>query len=232
MLQVRPSAERGQSKGSWLDARHTFSFNRYYDPNHVQFRTLRVLNEDRVAPGQGFGMHPHSDMEILTWILSGSLAHKDSTGGGGEIRHGELQYMSAGTGVFHSEFNSSKKDPVHLWQVWITPDKDGLKPAYEQRAFAPEGRRNKLQRIASGKGADGAIAIHQDAEVFVSDLAAGQNVSHQIETGRGAWLQLGKGAVTVNGQSLTAGDGIAITDTPEVKIEAQADAHFLFFDLK
>ena len=231
MIRVRPAAERGQTKASWLDARHTFSFNRYWDPDHVQFRTMRVLNEDRVAPGQGFGAHPHNDMEILTWILSGGLAHKDSTGGGGEIRHGELQYMSAGTGVYHSEFNASDVKPVHLFQIWIAPNANGLTPKYEQRAFAPEGRANRLQRIASGSGADEAIEIRQDAEVFAADLAAGQSIRYAPAEGRGVWLQLGKGTVTVNGVALNAGDGVAISDETSIEIQASADAHFLLFDL-
>lgn len=232
MLQIRPSEERGRTRAGWLDARHTFSFNRYFDPNHVQFRTMRVLNEDVVAPGQGFGAHPHNNMEILTWILDGALAHKDSTGGGGEIRHGELQYMSAGTGVFHSEFNASDREPVHLFQIWIVPEANGLKPTYEQKAFPAEGRANRLQRIASATGAEGAIGIRQDAEVFAADLAAGQTIRYALAAGRGAWLQLGKGAVTVNGKSLTAGDAIAVSEEAELVIEASADAHFLLFDLK
>jgi redox-sensitive bicupin YhaK (pirin superfamily) len=228
---VRPSEERGKFRNDWLDARYTFSFNRYMDRNHVQFRSMRVLNEDKVAPGQGFGMHPHDNMEILTWILDGALEHKDTSGGGGQIRHGELQHMSAGTGVFHSEFNPSKTEATHLFQIWLFPEKQNLEPGYSQKSFPAEGRRNRLQRIASYGGAEGAIQVNQDAEVFALDLDAGAAVTHQTSEKRGSWLQLAKGAITVNGTKLEAGDGAAITGAASITIEAAQNAHLLLFDL-
>jgi len=230
-VQVRPSAERGAFQNGWLDAKYTFSFNRYYDPQHVQFRSMRVLNEDRVGAGQGFGMHPHDNMEILTWILAGSLEHKDSSGGGGVIRPGDLQHMSAGTGVFHSEFNPSPAEATHLFQIWIFPAERNLTPGYSQKSFPAEGRRNQLQRIASGSGAEGAIRIHQDAEVFALDLAPGHGVTHQTAPTRGTWIQLASGTVTVNGHALEAGDGASVTGTDTIEIQASAAAHLLLLDL-
>lgn len=228
---VRPSAERGSFELPWLRARYTFSFNRYFDPRHMQFRSMRVLNEDVIAPGQGFGMHGHDNMEILTWVLSGSLAHRDTTGGEGTIGPGELQHMTAGSGVEHSEFNASASDPVHLFQIWIFPDERDLTPGYEQRAFSADGRRNRLQRIASKTGADGALTIHQDAEVFALDLAAGAQVEHATRASRGVWIQLASGAVDVNGTALQAGDGVALTGAETVLMGARTDAHLLLFDL-
>ena len=231
-IQVRRSEDRGKFKIGWLDARYTFSFNRYHDPAHVQFRSMRVLNEDRVAPGQGFGMHPHDNMEILTWILDGALEHQDTSGGGGVIRHGELQHMSAGSGVSHSEFNPSKTESTHLFQIWLTPEARDLEPAYGQKSFPAEGRRNRLQRIASHTAAGGALQIQQDAEVFALDLDAGVSVTHTTSASRGVWIQLAKGALSVNGTALAAGDGAAITGTAQLELKASADAHLLLFDLK
>ena len=228
---LRPSAERGQFRNQWLDARYTFSFNRYFDPAHSQFRSMRVLNEDKVAPGQGFGLHPHDNMEILTWILDGALEHQDDAGGGGQIRHGELQHMSAGTGIFHSEFNPSKTEATHLFQIWLFPEARGLQPGYSQKSFPAEGRHNRLQRIASHTGAEGAMEVHQDAEVFALDLAPGSAVTHSTKAGRGTWIQLAKGAVKVNGTILQAGDGASVTGAAAIEIEGIGQAHLLLFDL-
>ncbi|MGA9184469.1 MAG: pirin family protein, partial [Candidatus Acidiferrales bacterium] len=181
MIQIRPSEERGHNKISWLDSRFTFSFDQYYDPEHVQFRSLRVINEDVVAPSQGFGMHPHRDMEILTWVLDGAIQHRDSTGGEGVIRPGELQHMTAGTGVMHSEFNPSPKDPVHLLQIWIVPERKGLKPVYEQLAFPDEELRGKFSLVA---GPEAPITIRQDAELRVARLDKGDSASHSLKPGR------------------------------------------------
>jgi quercetin 2,3-dioxygenase len=230
-VRVRPSEERGQFRNEWLNARYTFSFNRYFDPQHTQFRSMRVLNEDKVAPGQGFGMHPHDNMEILTWILDGALEHKDNASEGGQIRHGELQHMTAGTGIWHSEFNPSKTEATHLFQIWLFPEQRDLPPGYSQKSFPAEGRRNRLQRIASHTGADGAIQVHQDAEVFALDLDAGASVTHHTQVTRGTWIQLAKGSITVNGTVLQAGDGASVTGADSIAISASAPAHLLLFDL-
>ncbi len=228
MLQIRPSEERGRNKLSWLDTRFTFSFDQYYDPDHVQFRSLRVLNEDVVAPGQGFGMHPHRDMEILTWILDGSLEHRDSMGTGAVIRPGELQHMSAGTGVMHSEFNPSAKEPVHLLQIWILPERKGLKPEYEQLAFADAELRNKFGLVAGPKAA---VTIHQDANLYIARLDKGKEAKHAIEAGRHTWVQVARGAVRINGVEMKAGDGAAVSKETEVRVEAKESSEVLLFDL-
>lgn len=228
MLQIRPSKERGHNKLSWLDTRFTFSFDQYYDPNHVQFRALRVLNEDVVAPGQGFGMHPHRDMEILTWILEGAIEHRDSSGGSGVIRPGELQHMSAGTGVMHSEFNPSKKDPAHLLQIWLLPERKGLKPEYEQLSFTDEELRNQFHHVAGPKAP---VTIHQDADLFIARLDKGAEAKHSLRDSRHAWLQVARGAVRLNGSTLEAGDGVAVSNEKEVGIEAKEPAEVLLFDL-
>ena len=228
MLQVRPSDERGRNKLSWLDTRFTFSFDQYYDPEHVNFRTLRVLNEDVVSPGQGFGMHPHRDMEILTWILEGAIEHRDSTGGSGVICPGELQHMSAGTGVMHSEFNPSKKDPAHLLQIWILPERRGLKPEYEQLAFSDAELRGEFHHVA---GPRAPITIHQDADLHIARLDKGAEAKHTLDAGRHAWLQIARGAVRVNGTELKAGDGVAVSKEPEVRVEAKDASEVLLFDL-
>lgn len=228
MLQIRPSEERGDNKLSWLDTRFTFSFDQYYDPKHVQFRALRVLNEDVVAPGQGFGMHPHRDMEILTWILEGSLEHRDSMGTGAVIRPGELQHMTAGTGVMHSEFNPSAKDPVHLLQIWIVPERRGLKPEYEQFAYPDAELRNQLALVA---GSEAPVNIRQDVNLYISRLDKGKEVKHALEPGRHAWVQVARGEVAVNGKALKAGDGASISDEKEVRVEAREASEALLFDL-
>jgi quercetin 2,3-dioxygenase len=228
MLQIRPSEERGKNKLSWLDSRFSFSFDQYYDPEHVHFRALRVLNEDVIAPSQGFGMHPHRDMEILTWILDGALEHRDSTGGRGLIRPGELQHMTAGTGVMHSEFNPSPKDPAHLLQIWLLPERKGLKPAYEQLVFPDKDLRDQFHLVAGPKAP---VTIHQDADLYIARLGKGVKAIHALEDGRHAWLQLARGSVLVNGTELKAGDGAAISGEKEIRVEAKQPAEALLFDL-
>jgi redox-sensitive bicupin YhaK (pirin superfamily) len=228
MITIRPSKERGHNQISWLDSRFSFSFDQYYDPRHMEFRSLRVLNEDVVAPGQGFGMHPHRDMEILTWILDGALEHRDSMGTGAVIRPGELQHMTAGTGVLHSEFNPSPKDSTHLLQIWITPERKGLKPEYEQLAFPDKDLRGTFHHVA---GPEAPVTIHQDADLFITRLDKGRETKHALKAGRHAWVQLAKGAVKLNGVELKAGDGAAITEEHEVRVEAKEASEVLLFDL-
>ena len=228
MLQIRPSEERGHNEISWLNTRFTFSFDQYYDPAHVQFRSLRVLNEDIVAPGQGFGMHPHRDMEILTWVLDGALQHRDNMGNSGVIRPGELQHMSAGTGVMHSEFNASAKDAVHLLQIWILPERRGLKPSYEQLAFSDADLRNQFALVAGPKAP---VTIHQDANLYIARLDEGVKATHNLRPERHAWVQVAKGAVVVNGKQLAAGDGAAISNETAVRVDAAKPSEVLLFDL-
>ncbi len=232
MIEIRPSAERGTFKNAWLNARYSFSFNNYYDPSHMGYRALRVINEDRFGGGQGFGMHPHDNMEILTWVNSGALAHRDSTGGEGQIGPGELQAMSAGSGLMHSEFNASKTEPVHLFQIWIQPDREGVKPGYSQKTFDREARRNRLQLVASLAGDEGSLKIEADAKMYALILEAGQTVKLPVQPGRGLWVQVAEGALTVNGQSLATGDGAAIDDETELVFTAQADTELIAFDLR
>jgi hypothetical protein len=228
MVQVRPSEDRGHNEMSWLNTRFTFSFDQYYDPSHIQFRSLRVLNEDVVAPGQGFGMHPHRDMEILTWVLDGAVQHRDNMGNTGIIRPGELQHMSAGTGVMHSEFNSSATDPVHLLQIWIVPERKGLKPGYEQLAFADADLRNKFGLVAGPKAP---LTIHQDANLYIARLDKESRVSHTVTNGRHAWIHLARGSVRLNGKQLNAGDGAAVSDESQIQLEAIEPSEVLLFDL-
>jgi len=231
MIVRRPANERGRTKIGWLDSWHSFSFGDYYDPTHVDFRSLRVLNDDRVAAGQGFGMHPHRDMEIITYMLSGALEHKDSLGTGSVIRPGEVQRMSAGTGIRHSEFNPSPTDPAHLLQIWFTPERRGLEPGYEQKAF-PEGeRRNRWRLVASRDGRDGSVTIHQDAAMYVTSLDAGKTVTHELGRGRHGWLQVARGAVTLNGQLLQTGDGAAVSNESGLNVSATEAAELVLFDL-
>jgi redox-sensitive bicupin YhaK (pirin superfamily) len=232
MLTLRRAADRGHFDHGWLDTFHTFSFAGYQDEAHMGFRALRVINEDRVEPGQGFGTHPHRDMEIITWVLDGALAHRDSTGAEGVLRHGDVQRMSAGTGVTHSEYNGSAKEPVHFFQVWILPDRAGHPPSYEQRAFPPAGLRGGLKLIASPDGAEGSTVIHQDVRAFATILSGGEVVRHTIAPGRHAWVQLARGAGTVNGLAVKAGDGVALSAEREVSLAvASGEAEFLLFDL-
>jgi quercetin 2,3-dioxygenase len=228
MIQVRPSNERGHNKLSWLDSRFTFSFDQYYDPEHMQFRSLRVLNEDIIAPGQGFGMHPHRDMEILTWILDGALEHRDSMGTGAVIRPGELQHMTAGSGILHSEFNPSPKDSTHLLQIWIVPDRKNLKPQYEQLTFPDKDLRGKFHLVA---GPEAPVSIHQDANLYIARLDEGEQAKHCLKAGRSAWMQVSHGTVAVNGTKLKAGDGAAISEESEVRVEATKPSEVLLFDL-
>jgi hypothetical protein len=232
MIAVRPGAERGKADFGWLDSRHTFSFGDYYDPGHMGFGPLRVINEDRVKPGAGFGTHGHRDMEILSYVLEGALEHKDSIGTGSVIRPGEVQIMSAGTGIRHSEFNHSKTDPVHFLQIWILPDRQGLSPRYDQKAFPPSEKRGRLRLVGSADGRDGSILIHQDASVYDALLASGEQVTHRLEAGRRAWVQVVRGDVDVNGRPASAGDGVAIEFEPALTITAHTDdAELLVFDL-
>jgi len=231
MITIRKSGERGHFDHGWLDTYHTFSFDQYHDPSHVHFRSLRVINEDRVAAAHGFPMHSHRDMEIITYILSGALEHRDSMGNGSVIRPGDVQRMTAGTGVSHSEFNPSRTEPCHLLQIWIMPNARNLTPGYEQKFFAEEERKGKLALIASGVGDDGAVAINQDARVYAALLDAGQAISHEIDADRYAWLQLARGSLNLNGVDLSAGDGAAITKESRVEISAAKDSEFLLFDL-
>jgi hypothetical protein len=232
MIQIRPAKERGHANHGWLDTYHTFSFSDYYDPKFMGFRSLRVINEDWVKPGYGFPTHPHRDMEIITYVLEGSLEHKDSMGTGSVIRPGEVQKMSAGTGVRHSEFNHSKSEPVHLLQIWILPEKEGLKPMYEQKTIPAEEKQGKLRLVGSPKGGNGSVTISQDVELYATELAAGQSVEHTLEKGRYAWLQVARGKITVNGQELQAGDGAAISAEPKLQLAGVGDSsEVLLFDL-
>jgi redox-sensitive bicupin YhaK (pirin superfamily) len=228
MIRIRPSEERGRNKLNWLDTHFTFSFDQYYDPEHTQFRSLRVLNEDIVAPGQGFGMHPHRDMEILTWILEGALEHRDSMGTGAVIRPGELQHMTAGSGILHSEFNPSPKDPTHLLQIWIMPDRKNRKPEYEQLAFPDKDLRDKFLHVA---GPEAPVTIHQDANLFIARLGERQEAKLDLKADRHAWVQVARGGVVVNGNVLNAGDGAAISKEEEVRVKAQEASEVLLFDL-
>jgi len=231
MITVRKSNDRGVGRHGWLTSHHTFSFANYYDPKQMGFRTLRVINEDYVAPGRGFGAHRHEDMEIISIVLEGALAHRDSTGGEGVLRRGEVQRMSAGSGVVHSEFNGSETEPVHFFQIWIEPAKEGIKPGYEQKLFPDEERRNRLRVLAAPGAPDGAVEIHQDARVYASLLDAGASVEHEIASGRGGWIQVASGSIDVNGTTVNAGDGVAIEDETKLAITAKENAEFLLFDL-
>jgi len=231
MLSVRRSEERGGGDYGWLNTRHSFSFDRYHDPRFMGFRSLRVINEDLVQPGQGFPTHPHRDMEIITYVLEGALEHKDSLGTGSVINPGDGQRMSAGTGIRHSEFNHSETDPVHLLQIWIMPDRSGHKPSYEQKTFPVAEKKGKLRLIASSDGEDGSVTIHQDAKLYVALLSPGQEVKHELGSGRYVWLQVAKGSVEVNGKTLNQGDGAAISDERELKVKSLQDSELLLFDL-
>ena len=231
-LRVRPAAERGGGDHGWLRTQHSFSFADYYDPRHMGFRALRVINEDHIAPGQGFPMHPHRDMEIITYVLAGALEHRDTLGNGGVIRPDTLQRMSAGRGIFHSEFNPQREDPVHLLQIWIQPDERGVAPGYGERAFPLDDRRNRLRLVASPDGADGSIAIHASTRLFASILEPGRTVAHAVEPGRYAWVQVARGRVDVQGTPLAAGDGLAVTAPGTLALAAgAAGAEVLVFDL-
>jgi quercetin 2,3-dioxygenase len=231
VISIRRSAERGGGDLGWLNTRHSFSFDRYYDPRFMGFRSLRVINEDVVQPGEGFPTHPHKDMEIITYLLEGALEHKDSLGTGSVILPGDGQRMSAGSGIRHSEFNHSKTDPAHLLQIWILPDHSGHTPDYEQRQFPADEKKGKLRLIASPDGKDGSVTIHQDAKLYVSLLAPGQEVTHGLGKGRYAWLQVAKGGVELNGNALSQGDGAAVSEESQLKIRGTQDSEILLFDL-
>jgi len=231
VIQVRKAAERGRFDHGWLDTYHTFSFGDYSDPAHMGFRSLRVINDDRVAPGQGFGMHGHRDMEIVTYILDGELQHRDSMGNGSLIRAGELQRMTAGTGVRHSEFNPSDTEWVHLYQIWLLPQRKGLTPSYEQLAVGEKDMRGRFRLVASPDGAAGSLTIQQDARLYLASLLPGQGAAHPIEPGRAAWLQVLRGSVNVLGHDLAAGDGVAVTEENAISIQAIVPSEVLLFDL-
>jgi redox-sensitive bicupin YhaK (pirin superfamily) len=233
MIQVRRAKERGHADHGWLNTYHTFSFSDYYDPRHMGFRSLRVINEDWVKPGYGFPTHPHRDMEIITYVLEGSLEHRDSMGTGSVIRPGEVQKMSAGTGVRHSEFNHSKTEAVHLYQIWILPEKNGIKPMYEQKAIPVQERQGKLRLVASPSGnGNGAVKLFQDAELYTAVLSKGDAVEYSLPDGRYAWVQVARGAVNVNGEELIAGDGAAMAQESKLTIAGAAESsEVLLFDL-
>lgn len=232
MITLRPAQERGIANFGWLDSRHTFSFGNYYDPNHMGFATLRVINDDKISPGQGFGAHGHRNMEIVTYVLEGALEHKDSLGTGSVIRPGDVQRMSAGTGIMHSEFNASKTEPVHLLQIWLLPAKQGIEPGYEQKNFADDEKRNRLRLVGSRDGREDSITIHQDVDLYASSLEEGKTVSHALASGRVAWLQVARGAVQLNDQLLTAGDGAAISQEAAITLTGSSnDAEILLFDM-
>jgi redox-sensitive bicupin YhaK (pirin superfamily) len=231
MLLVRKADDRGRAEHGWLSSRHTFSFGEYRDPAHMGFGSLRVINEDRVAPGQGFGAHPHDNMEIISYVLEGHLEHRDSMGNGSVLTPGRFQRMSAGTGVAHSEFNPSESEPVHFYQFWLQPNVRGVEPSYEELDVPAADKRNQLRLVASPQGRDGSLTIHQDAEVYLGELAAGAKTEHALAASRHAWLQVIRGSVTVNGRSLAVGDAIAASDEPRLTIFADEDAEVMLFDL-
>jgi redox-sensitive bicupin YhaK (pirin superfamily) len=231
MILVRKSNDRGHANHGWLDSRFTFSFADYYDPQHVQFRTLRVMNDDRIAGGGGFPTHPHRDMEIVTYVLEGALAHKDSMGNGSVIKPGDVQYMSAGTGVAHSEFNASDSDTAHLYQIWMVPDRRGYKPVYDQKHFTDADKRGKLRLVVSPDGRDGSVEIRQDNELYATVLAPGESVEHALKPDRHAYVQVARGSVTLNGAQLDAGDGAAVSAEKSLQLAGVNDAEVLLFDL-
>jgi quercetin 2,3-dioxygenase len=232
MIEIRRATQRGTANFGWLDSRHTFSFGEYYDPKHMGFGPLRVINEDRVTPGQGFGTHGHKDMEIISYVLEGALEHKDSIGTGSVIRPGDVQVMSAGTGIRHSEFNHSKSEPVHFLQIWVIPDREGIAPRYEQKTFSESDKRGKWRLVGSSDGREGSVVVHQDVKIFASLLNAGQPLAYAMQPGRQAWLQVVRGAASLNGRDLTTGDGAAVTEERALDVTAGADAtELLLFDL-
>jgi redox-sensitive bicupin YhaK (pirin superfamily) len=231
MINIRKSDERGHADHGWLNTRFTFSFADYFDEKHVQFRTLRVMNDDRVAGGGGFPTHPHRDMEIVTYVLEGALAHKDSMGNGSVIKPGDVQYMSAGTGVAHSEFNASQTEPVHLYQIWMFPDKTGHKPAYDQKNFSQAEKRGKLRLVISSDGRDGSVKIRQDNDLYATILGAGDTVKHELKPQRHAYVQVAKGSITLNGKPLEVGDGAEISEEKALELKGVKESEVLLFDL-
>lgn len=232
MLRVRRADERGRTDFGWLDSRHSFSFGHYYDPDHLRFGPLRVINDDRVTPGAGFPTHPHGDMEIISYVLDGALAHKDSLGTGSVIRPGDVQRMTAGTGIKHSEFNASKTEPVHFLQIWIIPEAEGLAPSYEQKSYPAADKRGTLRLVASRDGREGSVTIHRDVDLYATLLGEGERTRHRFRSGRAGWLQVARGTATVNDVQLYPGDGVAIEAIDEVAIMGtSADTEVLLFDM-
>lgn len=232
MLTLRRAEERGRADFGWLDSRHSFSFGRYYDPAHMGFGPLRVINDDRVAAGGGFATHPHADMEIISYVLEGALAHEDSLGTGSVIKPGDVQRMSAGTGIQHSEFNASKTEPVHFLQIWILPERKGLEPSYEQKAFSDEEKRGKLRLVGSRDGRDGSVTIHRDVDLYAGLLDEEKAVTHTLKSGRIAWVQVARGTARLNGEQLHPGDGVAIEEAGEIELAGTSkDAEVLLFDM-
>ena len=231
MIHIRKAADRGHFDHGWLDTYHTFSFGDYYDRDHMGFRSLRVINDDRVQPGRGFGVHGHRDMEIVTYVVEGALEHKDSMGNGSVIKAGELQRMTAGTGVMHSEFNPSKTQSVHLYQIWLLPERNGLQPSYEELVPSDEDKRDRFRLVASPDGAEGSLAIHQDARLYLAALSPSQAVAHELRPGRAGWLQVIRGNVNVLGHDLAAGDGAAIDGEHLISVLASSESEILLFDL-
>lgn len=231
MIRIHKSNDRGHANHGWLDSRFTFSFADYFDPEHIQFRTLRVMNDDRIAGGGGFPTHPHRDMEIVTYVLEGALAHKDSMGNGSVIRPGDVQYMSAGTGVAHSEFNSSDKEPVHMYQIWMFPDKKNYEPKYDQKNFPESEKRGKLRLVVSPDGRGGSVKIRQNNELYATVLDTDESVRHELKPERHAYVQVARGSVTLNGEKLETGDGAAISDEKSLRLTGIKDAEVLLFDL-
>jgi len=231
VITLRKATDRFHTRIDWLDSWHTFSFGDHYDPDQMGFRALRVINDDTVQPGQGFGTHPHKDMEILSYVLDGGLSHRDSSGGGGVIRPGDVQRMSAGTGVVHSEFNASDKEPVHFLQIWIVPERRGVKPGYEQKTFASNDRSGKLRLLASRDGREGSVTIHQDAAVYGSLLGQGERVAFEPSASRYVWVQVARGSIELNGQKLSAGDGASASGERVLTLQGVDPAEVLLFDL-
>ena len=232
MMTIRRASERGHANFGWLDSWHTFSFGSYYDPEHMGFGDLRVINDDRVRGGEGFPSHSHRDMEIVSYVLEGALAHKDSTGSGGVIRYGDVQRMSAGAGVTHSEMNGSRDEPVHFLQIWLLPERGGIKASYEEKHFTPEDKRGRFRLIASRDAAEGSLTIHQDARVFAAIVDKGQELTHSFAAGRKGWLHIAQGRVMVNGRELATGDAVALTDEASVTVAGAEPSEVLLFDLK
>ena len=231
MIRVRDSEDRGRTDLGWLDSRHTFSFGNYHDPERMGFRSVRVINDDRVRPGAGFGEHPHQDMEIVSYVLSGALSHRDSMGNSSVLSAGDVQRMTAGTGVRHSEMNPSLEESTRFLQIWILPQQKGLQPGYEELHVSEDEKRGRLTRVASGSGLDGALRIHQDVELLASIVEVGESVMYSLVPGRHAWIQVARGSVSINGHDLEEGDGAAVSGEPELRIEGLESAEVLLFDL-
>lgn len=230
-MKIRKAADRGYADHGWLKSYHTFSFSDYYDPDHMGFRSLRVINEDRVSPGQGFPTHPHQNMEIVSYVLEGALEHQDSMGNGSVIRPGDVQRMSAGSGVAHSEYNHSDKDSVHFLQIWILPGEQGIQTSYEQKHFSEADKQDQLRLVASPDGRENSVTIHQDAQIFASVLDAGAQLSHQVPPNRHAWIQVVRGNLNLNGEELAEGDGVEISEPINLEFNASKKSEFLLFDL-